>query len=522
MLKPYDSPTITDNFYLNESNKVKKAIIKSSSHDEISDLFDEEDIEELAIFLTSYFEDLISDTNLWNTFINQHKLLFGKPLPFFDTSNYFEEEINPQDIAFLIWYFLNGIQDEHFISPFSGFILKLSDEIMEVFDHAWEEAPQNQYLKTFYHVDENEDDFYEARALMDIVLFQSYLFYPDTQIRLIDSEIDIIEDEKNIEYKSGFLKDNRDRKLQSLCTRLLAFTAKEWVSKLLGTEHKLAQEYIKISPRIFGSFLYKGQDKNDIFIEHIASGKEFNLTKKSFDNIEILKDIDTIMVMSIVLWKNEWWFTGIYMQYPFNADTVLDEKNSLIKRKEVDFLDYESKDVKSILKLHLEVFKEFNGGAQIAFLPTTAIEDFTIESNKYYSKSLKLTKQEETKAKQRAKDTGYFGGNKTSLDYTDLSDTSLVFFNPNSGIEYAFHINSAFPMDHNPFFEINESGDALMNLLMSKAISKELVEFCLENCKSKLPFFKEGLGHAFLPDMDFMLRFWKMESYHSKPTISFI
>jgi hypothetical protein len=48
--------------------------------------------------------------------------------------------------------------------------------------------------------------------------------------------------------------------------------------------------------------------------------------------------------MGIVKWMDEWWFSGVFVQTPFNAELVLDEKNSLKSRIAVDFLDYQSKE----------------------------------------------------------------------------------------------------------------------------------------------------------------------------------
>ena len=54
---------------------------------------DKKEIDVLSCFLTSYFEDLISETNIWNSFITTHKRLYNKQLPFYNLDDYFEDEI---------------------------------------------------------------------------------------------------------------------------------------------------------------------------------------------------------------------------------------------------------------------------------------------------------------------------------------------------------------------------------------------------------------------------------------------
>ncbi|MBP7369291.1 MAG: hypothetical protein KA976_06180, partial [Paludibacteraceae bacterium] len=98
----------------------------------------------------------------------------------------------------------------------------------------------------------------------------------------------------------------------------------------------------------------------------------------------------------------------------------------------------------------------------------------------------------------------------------------IVFFNPHSGIEIAVGINSAFPMKNNPFFQPEESENDFWQLLLSNFYSTELVKFCLDTCKNKLPFLRKKLWKTYLKDIDFLLRFLKVDSYHSKPEITFL
>jgi hypothetical protein len=74
----------------------------------------------------------------------------------------------------------------------------------------------------------------------------------------------------------------------------------------------------------------------------------------------------------------------------------------------------------------------------------------------------------------------------------------------------------------NPYFKEEESDDHIFRLLMDESISTELAMYCINNCKTKLPFFSEGEGKSYLNDIDFLLRFWKNENYYSKPSITIV
>lgn len=76
-LKQYRSQTATDLYYLRISNRIKETF--SSKSDIILFRFIEgEDIDMLCCFLASYFEDVISNTNIWGAFISLHHRHYGR------------------------------------------------------------------------------------------------------------------------------------------------------------------------------------------------------------------------------------------------------------------------------------------------------------------------------------------------------------------------------------------------------------------------------------------------------------
>ncbi len=522
-LKPYQTQTITDGYYLKLCNKVKQTLLSSNESIVLHMYLDQEQITLFACYLTSWFEDLISGTNIWNAFVKKHKLLYNKPLPFYNLEEYFEDEINPQDISFLIWYFINTAQDEKFISPFNDFIEVLTNNIFDLFEVEWEYAPENTLLHSIYQIDKDAD-YYTARNLIDKVLFKTYLFYTDTQFRLYKGEIEILDETKDEpeDRVLTYLNEMRDTTLLNSFTRLLSLKGKEWVAEMLGHDHPLYNDYLNISQRIRAYFLYKGQNENDIFLEHIATGRKFNLTKKSFDHSHDLIETDTIIFIGMVKWQNEWWFSGVYFYQKFDADLVLDERNSMESRMALNFLDFKVKEVSETLEEQFKAFKEFNDGQQIAFMPSNEIMAFNKDYISSFNESLKLSDIEIEEAKQRRNKDGFFERENEDPDFSEVSESGLVFFNSKSGIEIALAVNSAFPLPNNPYFEKVESEDHIFRLLMDESLSTELAIFCVENCKSKLPFFKKGVGKKYLKDIDFLLRFWKVANYHSKPEITLV
>ena len=483
---------------------------------EISKYFDKKIIDHLSCFIVSYFEDIISETNIWTSFVEMHQKLYNKKLPFYNTGEYFEDEINVQDVRFLLWYFFNTAQTDRFINADHHFFLGMSLDIMKILEDEYEYAPENIVLKKYYEIDKNEPNFYVARNLIETILFKTYLFYTDTQAIQYDKEADLIEkytDNKNL---TSYLNDALDAGIHNARTSLLSLSGKEWASIIVGDTNPISTGLKQMSQKINGYFFYKGQDSIDIFIEHISSGIGFKVTKKSFDHYDSLTVHDDILFMGIVKWKDEWWFSGVFYKRQFDPELVLDEKNSIFGRRAVNFLDSEAKSINEILKMQFNAFKNFNNGSEIAFMPSDEIEGFIKDFTEYHNRSLKINKT------HMITDGDPFlpVEHDESPNYKDISESGLVFYNLKSGIEIALKVNSAFPLPENEYYDADYSTEQLIRLLYSEEFSTELTKYCIDKCSVKLPFFALEEGKRMLEDIDFLLRFWKNSTYHSTPSIA--
>lgn len=528
-LKPYHKQTIADTYYMKLANEIKSALHKiafKQNRNTILATLAEDEVDDLCCFLASYFEDIISETNIWNTFIKIHKRLYNKPFPFFSAEPYFENEINIQDVQFLIWYYYNIIFDDEFISPYEEEFLSITGVVMEIFDKKYEFAPENIQLKRSYAIDENETDFYVNRDLIDKILFGTYLFYPDTGIKLKLLTEEIFEDNetRNPNNIIEIIQETRDSSLHSYKTRLLSMSGKEWAAALLGENHPISKDLSNMSKKILSFFFYKGQDEKDVFLEHIASGKEFKMTKKSFDYSENLKETDLLFI-GIVRWRDEWWFSGIFFAEEYSEKKVSSEKRSMMSRMAVSFLDKDSDTMKEVTEKQYETFLKFNKGSQIAFMLSEEIDSFNKAFYEFYNSSIELTEEQRKKTKKR-KEIPYFDSDESMNDEDmydeDMSETALAFYNPNGGLEFALGINNAFPSENNPYYNADESGEDIEFLLMSEEMSTELVMFWIENYKDKLPFFQTDFGKIFTDNIDFLLRFWKKENYLSNIKITIV
>ena len=148
-LKPQGYSGRTDLYYLKIANKLR-ASLGEIELIMLSQFLEDEDINELCCFLTCYFEDVISEVNIWGAFKSEYAKLYDKKLPFYVLDDdYIDEEINTEDLAFLTWYYINALQEEMFLSPFNQVLFDIAELAMSIFDEEYEYAPENIHLKKY-------------------------------------------------------------------------------------------------------------------------------------------------------------------------------------------------------------------------------------------------------------------------------------------------------------------------------------------------------------------------------------
>ena len=149
-LHPYSGSAPTDLYYITLANKVLAAIraVETSLDESDYRKIDETEQKELACILTAYFEDIISQTGIFQAFTRIHGKRFGKPLPFYTLDeDYTPGEINIEEVQFLVWHYhmqLNNLDIPY--SPTLDTFAAIASDVMEIFETEYESAPENEKL----------------------------------------------------------------------------------------------------------------------------------------------------------------------------------------------------------------------------------------------------------------------------------------------------------------------------------------------------------------------------------------
>lgn len=139
--------------------------------------FEGHNVKELAIVLTMYYEDVLSDLGMWYSFTERMHQLYGRYLPFFDVDEkqYYRDEPNNVDIRFLIWLFISRTEPGYIVSPDTLAVEYASEVVGELMDRKFEEMPVNEELKEYFAHPAFENVFTMQRDAQKWFFFTNYL-----------------------------------------------------------------------------------------------------------------------------------------------------------------------------------------------------------------------------------------------------------------------------------------------------------------------------------------------------------
>lgn len=510
---PYSNPTFIDNYYITLCNKVLKIIQET----EISDFIDTaKEEKELACVLVSYFEDIISETHLFSAFTRRHKKMYGKELPFYEIPDeYYSDEINLQDIFFLIWYNISVNNEEIFIDPFFENCQEFNDAVLEIynlFDSEFEKAPQNENLQNFLQLPANSD-VKTIREKLSFIACDSFLYNTIFTV-FFEEVLDEYRENDTIVFDKQRELESYDRKIKFIfneCMPLLAMRANEYYAEMLGEEHPEYQFIKNISKRIFGSFLLRKIESDGFLVEHLTSKKQLRISNE-FTSLQIdkLVENETVLSIGLVEWKNNIWqnqggclvSTLEKMKEIGVSEHIFDDEN---KKKEFTY---------KFEKTFLEITK---GKHIVYFRGKQALAEFYL---KLMRKQAKIAKPKITDKEldELYKDT--ITNIKKDLPFEN-DETIGIFFNPNSGIEFYRGIVSCMPDKYNPYYA-DEIFD-LCDLVTIETFSPEFVNYIIDNKLINLSvkdYKNPDLYNIMMKNLDFLLRFYRRSLYFSKPEVT--
>ena len=374
-LHPYKQTNSVDQYYVGIANEIHKRLYSST----IADAFEEEEnIRYTSLCLAAWFEDVISQTGIWQAFTAECRKRYGAYLPFYPIKgDYFPDEINLEDIRFLLWhhiqYLCRGISA---INPENPGIEQTAQEIYGLLAEEYETAPENERMQEFlYHSAMGEEDFFRYREILDWFHYQCY-FNIENVAQCRDEAERLLDDEKiTPEMAETLIYATRTSLTFKGRRNLLSLTSPEWLA-LIGNAHPEHQLWGKVKARENSCYLLEKEDDRYLYVKDLCSEDEgeFKITKKSL-NLSAIRSREvgkSTLICELIYFGNAWWQCGMLLENKYNQK-MAEYVDDLTKQKE-----------KTNEKAAFHDFIKASGGKSFVFCQSQEeISDFLLNKMDY-------------------------------------------------------------------------------------------------------------------------------------------
>lgn len=304
------SPTDTD--YV----RIAKAVFDRLRYISFCAERSDEEMKRMAIKLTLYFEDMVSEIGLWHSFVQKHQQLYGKPLPFYNVEkDYTPDEPHIEDIQFLLWD--STLDDEcadTMVNPENEALAHVARTVYAYFMELFEDTPINDDLYDFFHEAHFTDNFYDVRQVLKWYFFDCYL----TSGRFQESTFD-----EALDYQMDLCRGNR-QVAQSAAEASIAFRyqvsplalkPQEWLAALL-TVHGHADKAANVATieaKELEPYVLERYDRQTVTLRNVDD-ELMTVRRTEYFHVQttLLKSPDTEgCVGSYARYNGEWYLNGM-------------------------------------------------------------------------------------------------------------------------------------------------------------------------------------------------------------------
>lgn len=309
---PYKTSNNIDKYYTEIANRIKQTLLSTGI------MCYDDDITDMSLRLAAWFEDIISQTHIWKTFINECEKRYGKKLPFYPIgNNYHTDGINLEDIYFLLWHCLQQQNlGEQVINPENPGIQKAGNLIYEILSKESKNAPQNPRMQDFFQKPTPaQEDFLVYRAQLEWFHFNCYFSLGNLHA-LQEQTYNVLAD----------YEGNKPKEINMLCYRLkvsslfqarsnlLSLPSYKWLSLIWEENKATAGPWKDIETLPESYYLYLKEDERCIYVQSFTEEKQIlAIDKESLDlqNIKDLKAENSVINCMLVKYGDTWWQNGV-------------------------------------------------------------------------------------------------------------------------------------------------------------------------------------------------------------------
>lgn len=231
LMHSYEQPNDIDHYYLKLANRIQDVLSSPAG----KTVFPDENHSVLtAARLAAYFEDVISETGVWQGFTRECKKRYGWYVPFIQTTEeYYPDEINVEDIQYQLWHYCQCAKlGSMVIDPWSEAIIGLAENIYSILDEEFEKAPANPRLQELFTRGYGENDFYEFRGLVQWFHYNCYFNAENAQELNIIMQNIAQNSNDQAQFQIFAFSETVNRAFLAGCSPL-ALTTPEWLRRIV-------------------------------------------------------------------------------------------------------------------------------------------------------------------------------------------------------------------------------------------------------------------------------------------------
>ena len=453
-LHPYKQTSSVDQYYVGIANDIHEILYFSK----VADAFEEEEnIRYTSLCLAAWFEDVISQTGIWQAFTAECRKRYGAYLPLYPIKDdYFPDEINPEDIRFLLWhhiqYLCRGIS---VINPENPGIEQTAQKIYGLLAEEYETAPENEKMQEYLcHSVMGEEDFSRYREVLEWFHYCCYFNIGNTGQFLDETEQLLDNDDITPETTETLIYATRTSLTFKGRRNLLSLTSPEWLA-LIGKAHPEHQLWGKVKARENSCYLLEKEDDEYLYVKDLCSEHEgeFKITKKSL-NLSAIRSREvgkSTLICELIYFGNAWWQCGMLLENKYDQ-RIAGYVDDLKKNKE-----------KTNEKATFHDFIKASGGKSFVFCKSQEeISDFLLNKMNY---------------KMNA---------ELDMPHMNAETGAILMANPHTGLHIQFELCECIKSPDNPYYNEEEAEkNAVMFIVNPDVIPYQLS--CILQDEDMLP-----------------------------------
>lgn len=399
----------------------------------------------IGIWLTQWFQDVVSEGGVWTAFTSECKRRYGRYLPFYDIdeNDYYADEVNEVDVRFLLWHYAQSInRDTLLLAPDDAELERLASDIYAVFEREFESAPINDDWRNAYHPQMFEEPLlYSFAVYIDKLVscdFINVSFHDDLM-----AEFEAIDDEENDDdFSERMKKDAVVQYLYENLSTIIGLNTVRWHALVLRQSMPdVAERLLNIETLSIRPYVLVDKDSQFMYLKDIANMKdELNVTYKVARSScgdykeEDFIPTETVAYCRLTKLDDVWYLNGV--------STLLQLDSNELKGEEVE--SEIARLCRSNAQKEFHEFRKASGGKEFVFIrDRQGVVDFCkCMYGEQYKPSLVPD---------------------TDVEYVLLTAT------PTIGLRILPYFATYFKSDDNPFFDAAKARMGCSTLFVSSA-----------------------------------------------------